>query len=103
MKIIHQNGYSAEDLARHRHTIYKNLMDSIKSVIGAMYQFELMPENPENEDNFQFLYDYEVSPDPNVCLDPKVAPALTAVWTDPVVKKMVLERSNEFYVMDSAP
>ena len=45
MKIIHQNGYTIEELAMYRLTIYKNVIDCAKSLIGAMRQFDIEPEN----------------------------------------------------------
>ncbi|CAG8819740.1 21068_t:CDS:2, partial [Racocetra persica] len=32
MKIIHQNGYSKEELALYRITVYKNLIDSAQAI-----------------------------------------------------------------------
>lgn len=36
MKIIHQNGYTPDELAVFRLVVYKNLVDSAKDVILAM-------------------------------------------------------------------
>lgn len=49
-----------------------------------------------------FLYAFQVDPDPNLPLDPQVSKAVTALWNDPAVAT-VLEHSSEFYMMDSAP
>jgi hypothetical protein len=49
MKIIHQNGYSAEELALYRSTIFKNLLESIRGLIDGMKELELKLERPENE------------------------------------------------------
>lgn len=60
MKIIHQNGYSQEDLLMYKTTIYKNLLDCAKSIVSALEQFgytfeeneETAPEAlPESTDN----------------------------------------------------
>ena len=39
MKIIHQNGYSQEDLVMYKTTVYKNLLDCAKSIVSAVEQF----------------------------------------------------------------
>lgn len=44
MKIIHQNGYSVEELAMYRLTIYKNLVDCGKALVMALRQFDIDPE-----------------------------------------------------------
>ena len=36
MKIIHQNGYTPEELAVFRIVVYRNLVDSAKDVVLAM-------------------------------------------------------------------
>jgi guanine nucleotide-binding protein G(i) subunit alpha len=102
MKIIHQNGYTQEELAMYRLTIYKNVVDCAKALIGAMRQFDIDPEAPDNHSNCEYLLEYTLDPDPEKPLDPRVGHAVTAVWRDPCIAK-VLEHSSEFYLMDSAP
>ncbi|KAK3708046.1 Guanine nucleotide-binding protein alpha-2 subunit [Vermiconidia calcicola] len=102
MKIIHQNGYTVDELALYRHTIYKNVIDCAKALIGAMRQFEVEVENPENKENSEYIMEYAVDPDPQKALEPKVGDAITAIWNDPCVPK-IFDHSSEFYLMDSAP
>lgn len=102
MKIIHQNGYTQEERALYRLTIYKNLIDFMKAVIGAMRQFDIEPETQAIKDYTEFIVDYNVDPDPDTPLDPKVAEAVSGVWNDASIPK-VMERQSEFYLMDSAP
>ncbi|KEF57830.1 guanine nucleotide-binding protein alpha-3 subunit [Exophiala aquamarina CBS 119918] len=102
MKIIHQNGYTQEERALYRLTIYKNLVDCMKALLGAMQQFEIEPETQEVKDCVEYLLEYNVDPDPDTPLDPKAADAVEAIWKDPSSSK-TMERQSEFYLMDSAP
>ena len=102
MKIIHQNGYTQEELSLYRLTIYKNLIDCMKALIGAMRQFEIEPTDEKVKEVIEYVSEYNVDPDPDVTLDPKVADAVTAIWTDQSAEK-TMERQSEFYMMDSAP
>lgn len=102
MKIIHQNGYSVEELALYRLTVFKNLLDCAKALIEGYRLFNLEPSSQKVKDYLTFLDDYHVDPDPNTPLDPKVGDAVTYLWNDPCTST-VLERQNEFYLMDSAP
>lgn len=102
MKIIHQNGYTMEELAMYRLTIYKNVIDCAKALIGAMRQFEITPEDQGNLSNSDYLMDYTVDPDPEKPLEHRVGDAISQLWKDPCIAK-VLEHSSEFYLMDSAP
>jgi guanine nucleotide-binding protein subunit alpha len=102
MKIIHQGGYTKDELALYRLTIYKNLIDCAKALIGAMQQFNVELRDPENERYCEYLIDYQVDPDPHTPLEPKVGTAVAALWKDPCMEQL-MERQNEFYMMDSAP
>jgi guanine nucleotide-binding protein G(i) subunit alpha len=48
MKIIHQNGYTVEELAMYRLTIYKNLVDCARNLVLALQQFDIQPESTTN-------------------------------------------------------
>jgi guanine nucleotide-binding protein G(i) subunit alpha len=102
MKIIHQNGYTVDELELYRHTIYKNLIDCAKALIGAMRQFEIELENPDNRANCDYIMEYTVDPDPQQALEERVGGAVKAIWEDPCIPK-VFDHSSEFYLMDSAP
>lgn len=102
MKIIHQNGYTNDELALYRHTIFKNLVDCAKALIGAMRQFDIEVENPANKQHCDFLMEHTVDPDPNANLDPRAGEAVASLWKDPCISK-VFDHQNEFYLMDSAP
>jgi guanine nucleotide-binding protein G(i) subunit alpha len=102
MKIIHQNGYTMEELALYRLTVYKNLLDCAKALIGAYHHFQLEPSSQKVKDYISFIEEYNVDPDPNTTLDSKIGEAITYLWNDPCTST-VLEHQNEFYLMDSAP
>lgn len=55
MKIIHQNGYSQEELLMYKTTVYKNLVDCAKAIVKALAEFGLSvgPEGaePPQEEN----------------------------------------------------
>lgn len=101
MKIIHQGGYGKDELALYRLTVYKNLLDCVKSLISAMRQFEIEPQNPDNHRVCEYLMEYTVDPDPHSVLDPRVGDAVTSIWSDACIPK-VMEHHTEFYLMDSA-
>ena len=102
MKIIHQNGYTKDELALYRLTIYKNLIDCAKALIGAMRQFGIEPTNPANVEYSNFLMGFVLGADPQTPLDPKVGLAVTNLWADGSIEAL-MERQSEFYMMDSAP
>jgi hypothetical protein len=49
MKIIHQDGYSTDELLSWRLCVYKNLIESAKDLINAMTTVEVQFEVPHNQ------------------------------------------------------
>ena len=56
MKIIHQNGYTNDELAKFKGAIYGNLVDSARDVVKAMTKIGLNPLEPGNRVSY-FSYD----------------------------------------------
>jgi guanine nucleotide-binding protein G(i) subunit alpha len=102
MKIIHQNGYTPEELMMYRLTVIKNLVDSAQALVLALRKFQMEPEIPENREAADLVLQCRVDADPSTTLEPALGEQITKLWSDPVVKQ-VMERSSEFYLMDSAP
>ena len=48
MKIIHQNGYTKEELMAYRTTIYRNLLESAQNILAAMVKIGIDCQNPTN-------------------------------------------------------
>ncbi|WFD04846.1 Guanine nucleotide-binding protein alpha-2 subunit [Malassezia vespertilionis] len=101
MKIIHQNGYTPEELFVYRLTVIKNLIDSAQTIVLAMRQFKMEPEHLENRDNVYAIMQCQVEADANAALTPAMGKIIAALWKDPVISKLI-QRSNEFYIMDNA-
>lgn len=102
MKIIHQNGYTTEELALYKHTVYKNLIDCAKALVGAMQQFSVQPQNPDNNAFCDYIIEYQLDPDPNAQMETNMSTAISSIWADPAMPQ-VFDHSTEFYLMDSAP
>ncbi|EMC96371.1 hypothetical protein BAUCODRAFT_70713 [Baudoinia panamericana UAMH 10762] len=102
MKIIHQNGYTRDELALYRHTIYKNLIDCARALVSAMRQFGVEVNDAQNKQHCDYIMEYAVDPDTQQPLDPRVGEAIASVWQDKCISQ-VFEHQNEFYLMDSAP
>ncbi|KAL9077946.1 MAG: hypothetical protein Q9157_003128 [Trypethelium eluteriae] len=96
MKIIHQNGYTVDELAMYRLTVYKNVVDCAKALIAAMRQFDILPEAPGTQEYCDYLMEYSVDPDPHSALDVRVGQAVTALWKDPSIPK-ILDHSSDFF------
>ncbi|SCV68539.1 BQ2448_660 [Microbotryum intermedium] len=118
MKIIHQNGYSRDEMLLFRMTVYKNVIDSAQTLVLALRRFKLEPTESENREYAELISEFRLEDDsfsaspglslaqpgaaPGGGLDPQIVHAIDSLWHDPIIPS-VLDRSSEFYLMDSAP
>ncbi|KAK9475954.1 guanine nucleotide binding protein, alpha subunit [Lipomyces japonicus] len=100
MKIIHQNGYSPEELRLYKGTIYKNLYESIRGILDGMQILGLELTYEENKSYAEYFNGFHLETNPSSSLDPEFADAVKAIYKDPTIAQ-VLERQTEFYLMDS--
>ncbi|CAK5261941.1 unnamed protein product [Mycena citricolor] len=102
MKIIHQDGFSRDELLAFRPTIHKNVLDSVQAVILAMRKMGVDPTHYGNRVLADKIIDaVSVTETPDF-LTPEIADAISQVWQDPVIMKILDEHHSEFYLMDSA-
>ena len=62
MKIIHQNGYTREELASYRLTVYRNLLESAQAIVLAMRKLAIDPVLPANRAHADMILAYKVDP-----------------------------------------
>ncbi|KAI7889932.1 small G-protein GPA3 [Mucor mucedo] len=102
MKIIHQNGYSPEELITWKFTIFKNILESIQSIISAVHKFDYQFETIKDQTLIDHLLAYHIT-DPSLPFDTDMALFIIQIWNDPIVLTLLDKHSNAFYFMDSAP
>ncbi|KAI8145242.1 G protein alpha subunit [Fennellomyces sp. T-0311] len=102
MKIIHQNGYTTDELMAWRVAVYKNLMESAHALIAGVRKFDYTFEEEKNEYNAQRIMEYQLagSSDEAICSD--IAAAITSIWRDGIVAQLLDKEGTDFYLMDSA-
>jgi guanine nucleotide-binding protein subunit alpha len=102
MKIIHQNGYSREELLAFRPLIWKNLLECGRDVVQALAKFNLQPISPSNKENCERILAYQLTPEnPQFFFSPGIALAVQEVWADEIIPAL-MENSSKFYLMDSS-
>lgn len=101
MKIIHQNGYTPDELASFRPVIYKNVLESAQAIVKAIRKLDLTPVQSTNRVLAQKIKEYKLDTTDFV-LSPEIAEAIHVLVQDPVVPKVMNEHSSDFYLMDSA-
>ncbi|KAJ7319418.1 G-protein alpha subunit [Mycena albidolilacea] len=104
MKIIHQDGFSPDELRAWRPTIHRNAVDSARAVceaIRACKLEELLQEGHRHLPNAILGVDSATFGE-EVGMSPETADAIEVLWRDPVVRRVLDEHGSEFYLMDSA-
>ncbi|TXT08819.1 hypothetical protein VHUM_02947 [Vanrija humicola] len=99
MKIIHQNGYSRDELLQFKTVVHKNVLDSAQALVMAMRKLGVDPEDPTNRTHADRILEYRMEADAPVPTE--IFRAIEALWHDPIIP-VVMDRSSEFYLMDSA-
>ncbi|KAG9225536.1 hypothetical protein CCMSSC00406_0003039 [Pleurotus cornucopiae] len=104
MKIIHQNGFTKDELESYRPIIYKNVLDSAQAIVLAMRKIGVEPERYSNRALADRIVDHhlEAPTSSTAALSEDIADAIHQLWQDPIIPKVMDEHSSEFYLMDSA-
>ncbi|KAF8162435.1 guanine nucleotide binding protein, alpha subunit [Mycena galopus ATCC 62051] len=102
MKIIHQDGFSRDELVAYRPTIHKNVLDSVQAVILAMRKIGVDPVRFGNRVLADKVLDASSNKDAPAFLSPEIADAISQLMQDPIIPKIMDEHASEFYLMDSA-
>ncbi|CAO3616093.1 unnamed protein product [Cunninghamella blakesleeana] len=103
MKIIHQNGYTRDELYTWRITVYKNIMESVLALISAMEKFNYQYENESNSKHALYINQYKLNELSDSPLNTTLVEAIQHLWKDKSILTLLDKQSSEFYFMDSAP
>jgi guanine nucleotide-binding protein subunit alpha len=101
MKIIHQNGFTENELMTFRPTIYRNTLDSAQAIVLQMRNMNVECVTPANRTFAERIVEYRVENTPDFVFSADIAQAIHELWQDPIIPK-VMDCSSQFYLMDSA-
>jgi GTPase SAR1 family protein len=106
VKIIHNNGFSAEELNQYRSSIYCNILQTIRALSESIIKQSIPFENEENLARAKRIIELAES-DTSLLLNasqkytPQVADDVEALWNDKAMKQM-FERRYDYHVFDGA-
>ncbi|CEP15845.1 hypothetical protein [Parasitella parasitica] len=86
MKIINLNGYTNEELFSWRATVYRNLVESMQTIVQAAQESGLSFEQSELNDYVNRILSYRVSGNPKSQLSPEIIALAKLLWQDPVIQ-----------------
>eukprot|EP00002_Diphylleia_rotans_P036019 TRINITY_DN78_c0_g2_i1.p1 TRINITY_DN78_c0_g2~~TRINITY_DN78_c0_g2_i1.p1 ORF type:complete len:352 (-),score=94.44 TRINITY_DN78_c0_g2_i1:483-1538(-) len=98
MKIIHQEGYTAEERASFKEVIYSNTIQSMKSLITNAEKLGVKIETPENEERALKISDLQSSGE---AWSAEIGKDIQELWKDKGIQE-TFSRKSEFQLNDSA-
>lgn len=106
MKILHQNGYTTDELLEYRPFIHKNIMDCIKQIVNAILEIEPGLVNDDNGivslRDVDAILEYEVNINANDTFDQAIAGKIAEIYSKPQVKEFIRYHQGSFYLIDSS-
>lgn len=118
MKIIHKGGFTKADLAEFKPIIYRNIIESARTVILHMRKRGLQPSEISNlvsnkahrlfwgwfvvKRMCDKILEHPFDPTGKNVFSSDIADAIHKLWKDPVIPQIMEEYSEDLYIMDSA-
>lgn len=88
------NDFITGELELYRLRIYKHVIDCARSLIIAMEQLKIHPEQEANQAYYDFLLNYSLDSNPKKPLELRVTEAINTLWQDPCMSS-ILEFSDQ--------
>ncbi|KAL0097694.1 guanine nucleotide-binding protein alpha-3 subunit [Phycomyces blakesleeanus] len=103
MKIIHQNGYTPEELQLWKLVVYRNTIDSIKDLLSAAEKLHLEFDDPKAKEAIGIIQSYTFpTKDPRPIIPETIVNAIATIWQDEKTPECLERGTSQFYIMDSA-
>jgi guanine nucleotide-binding protein G(i) subunit alpha len=100
MVILSSDGY--RPTRQDGSSIHAKLLYAVRVVISSLRKLRIEPVELRNQEYSEFLWKYSLYHDPETPLEPKVGDAISSLWKDESMKKLMKHRT-EFYLPESMP
>ncbi|XP_065676189.1 guanine nucleotide-binding protein G(o) subunit alpha isoform X4 [Hydra vulgaris] len=101
MKIIHDNGFSEEEVLRYKSIIFSNTVMSLISILRAMEKLNIWFGDEARQKDSSILFQVALHNEESLPFSPEVLKAMKNLWADDGVIKC-FKRSREYQLNDSA-
>lgn len=102
VKIIHQNGYTAEELLAYRKEIFRNIIEGIQQMLNAMKRLGIEFQTESSVKASQLLSSATIE-DVSEELPTPLADSISFLWDESGLKMLYDKIAQISYVLDSAP
>ncbi|KAI5613868.1 guanine nucleotide-binding protein G(o) subunit alpha [Silurus asotus] len=101
MKIIHEDGFSGDDLQQFKPIVYSNTIQSLFSILKAMENLGVEYEDKDRTSDVKLVYDIINRMEDTEAYTPEILTAMKRLWKDGGVQAC-FNRSREYQLNDSA-
>lgn len=102
MRIIHEGSFPESERKSYREIVFNNVIDSMKSIIGAMNgKLKIQLSDEENRPAFELIDSLPEQTDFDQHLSKELSEAIKLCWQDEGVQE-AYNRRNEYQLNDSA-
>jgi len=101
MKIIHEQGFTAEDFKQYRPVVYSNTIQSLVAILRAMPNLNIAFTNNEREADAKMVMDVVSRMEDTEPFSEELLAGMKRLWVDTGVQDC-FSRSNEYQLNDSA-
>ncbi|KAF9462809.1 guanine nucleotide binding protein, alpha subunit [Collybia nuda] len=105
VKILHEGGFSATELAKFRPIIFQNVLDSAQAMVMYMRNAGLACVNVENithcEKILKYTFDVSSGSPQNIYLSTEITNAICCMWADPIMVKIMEDNLDKLRLMDN--
>ncbi len=103
MKIIHQNGYSREEMVSFRSSIYRNIREGVEQVIRAAQKLQLSLILEACEEQINLILATEIDYENDTALPKEFVDAVNYIWLEGGIKPIFDQLSHSSYIYESVP
>ncbi|XP_070574736.1 guanine nucleotide-binding protein G(o) subunit alpha-like [Ptychodera flava] len=101
MKIIHEDGFTIEDLKQYKPVVFSNTLQSMVAMLRAMETLKVEYGDKEREEDAKMVFDVIGRMEDTEPPTPELRDALKRLWSDSGVQN-IYGRSREYQLNDSA-
>ncbi|XP_019629015.1 PREDICTED: guanine nucleotide-binding protein G(o) subunit alpha-like isoform X1 [Branchiostoma belcheri] len=101
MKIIHEDGFTTDDMQQFKPVVYSNTIQSLTSILRAMEVLKVEYGEPEREQDAKLVFEVVQRMEDTEPFSPELLTAMKRLWADKGVQEC-FSRANEYQLNDSA-
>ena len=104
MKIVHQNGYTQEELAAFRPPILRNVLHAAQNIISACLRLNLSPLSSSNRVLADMIMEYRLEDENgDSVLNSEIAEAIHVLMQDETILGIMRDHSEQVNLGNNAP